>query len=104
VITAISNLINFETCIERRSADSFWIIGQVAAYFEIILFVCFGFVQSVCLKSKPGRPSSAESAEVAASLKADRIWWSATTEFAFIMLSLTAKVGLGIMVYAANLI
>jgi hypothetical protein len=99
---AISNLINFEACIERQMTDTFWIVGQVAAYFEIILFASFGCVQSVGLFMKPGRPSRHD--EDADSLNLDRVWWSSVIEFAFIFLSLTAKMGLGIMVYTANLI
>jgi hypothetical protein len=99
---AISNLINFETCVEKQTSDAFWIVGQVAAYFEIVLFASFGGVQSVGFLMKPGRPSSQDPQAV--SLNADRIWWSSVIEFAFIFLSLTAKVGLGIMVYTANLI
>jgi hypothetical protein len=102
--TALSNLINFEVCVEKTSSDAFWVVGQVAAYFEIILFVSFGFVQSVYLSKKPGRPSGVESEPEAKFINATRVWWSSVTEFAFILLSLTAKVGLGVMVYAANLI
>jgi hypothetical protein len=98
---ALSNLINYNTCINRGS-DTFWIIGQVAAYFEIVLFSVFGLVQLVYLIAKPGRPNA--SASNYTHIIENRIWWSAVTEFMLIMLSLAAKVGLGIMVYTANLI
>ena len=97
-VTALSNLINFESCIQHNNRDLFWIIGQAAAYFEVAIFVLFGVVQFVSLMAKPGRRSASVSA------LADRVWWSSVTEFAYILLSLTSKVVLGIMVYTANLI
>jgi hypothetical protein len=100
----ISNLINFEACVERQNSDAFRIVGQVAAYFEIILFVCFGCAQSVGLFIKPGRPGSSSGQENTELLNTLRAWWSSVIEFACIFLGLTANVGLGIMVYTASLI
>jgi hypothetical protein len=100
--SAGSNLINYETCISKKNGDTFWIIGQVAAYFELVLFISFGAVQSVSLMGKPYKPLARD--PDCDDIMYERVWWSSVIEFTFMMLSLTAKVGLGVMVYAANLI
>jgi hypothetical protein len=93
-----SNLINFHSCIQRDDGDKFWIIGQVAAWFEIIIFLCFGLVQMISFAAKPDQGGLDDKAVY------DRRWYASVTEFSYIMLSLTAKLGLGIMVYTANFI
>ena len=97
-----SNLINYESCISKKNSDTFWIIGQVAAYFELILFISFGAVQSVSLIGKPYKPSANDPEHD--DIVYERTLWSSVIEFTFMLLSLTAKVGLGVMVYTANLI
>ena len=93
-----SNLINFHSCIQRDDGDKFWIIGQVAAWFEIIIFLCFGLVQMISFASKPDQGAIGPQADY------NRQWYASVTEFSYIILSLTAKLGLGIMVYTANFI
>jgi hypothetical protein len=100
LFVAFSNLIHFEMCVVKKVSDVFWDIGKAAAYTEAVLFILFGCVQTMSMVFKPCRDGSGASSDNSNT----RIRWACRIEFAYIMLSLTAKAVLGIMVYAANLV
>jgi hypothetical protein len=100
LFVAFSNLINYEMCVVNKVTGLFWDIGKAAAYTEAGLFILFGGVQTMSMVFKPcndGKGPSAANGK-------QRMLWACRVEFAFIILSLTAKAVLGILVYSANLV
>ena len=87
LVAASSNLIVYDQCAKTSKIPS-WI--QVLIGVESFLFICFGFVQ---LYSFRARSSTSKNIEVAK-----------FTEFMYILLSVTAKITLGIFVIVGNLV
>ena len=89
LVAASSNLIVYDQCAKTSKIPS-WI--QVLIGVESFLFICFGFVQlySFRYRSVKDKSKNIEVAEF--------------TEFMYILLSVTAKITLGIFVIVGNLV
>jgi hypothetical protein len=99
LITVCSNLITIQTCTvssdARQPSFVHWIVGS-----EIFLFSCFGFVQmisfllreNILLKDTEERTGQIEKNKNVAQ----------RTEFCYILLSIVAKLSLGIIVMAGK--
>lgn len=99
LITVCSNLITIQTCTVSSDArpPSFvqWIVGS-----EIFLFSCFGFVQMISFLNRENVLSN-ESEERARQMEQNKNV-AQRTEFCYILLSIVAKLSLGIIVMAGN--
>jgi hypothetical protein len=102
VSVTLSNIINSESCFQKSSSDSYWIIGQTAAYIETVFLVLICLTQSFYLSFKPGTPVVGSSDYN--DISDVRIWWSCVVEFLFIMFSLVAKLISGILIYVASVV
>lgn len=99
LITVCSNLITIQTCTVSSDArpPSFvqWIVGS-----EIFLFSCFGFVQMISFLNRENVLSN-ESEERSRQMEQNKNV-AQRTEFCYILLSIVAKLSLGIIVMAGN--
>ena len=100
-LCASSNLMIFERCVSPNATTKMPEIIRFLIVVEGVLFMCFGFVQIYAFIARQYEDSKAEkNTEYNPKKRKQEIAY--TTEFWYILLSLTAKTALGVFIMAGN--
>ena len=98
--STLSNVINYESCVDEKNGDLFWDTLKMVAFVEVGLVLVFGLVLSTSIGLKPCRNSKEPDTET----DELRAWWACLVEWVIIVLGLVSRIVLGIAVYSANLV